>query len=817
MTISTQTRRALWARSGNRCALGGELLAPRGAASADITLLGDECHIIARNSGGPRGEVPIADVDGIDNLILLCPTCHRLVDGQPERFTVDRLRAIKEDHERSVEDRPAVATVAARRDALQRAARTSRGRCIERWQTLGVAYATACALADDATVGALPPARRAAGPITVLVGDVGVGKSLAGERHHQAAIAAALDGETAPAPAWLRAADIGEEGLAVAIEAALRPLGQSADHAVELVVDGLDEPGTAAAARLLAEARVLVETRPGSRVLLATRLLAGIGNDDERRTVPPLTPEQTRALIDRITPGAGRRWFALAESLRDATRRPFFAVAAAELLRTGTSFHAPAEVIDRLVRHSIGDRWTTLRAPLIVIALRTIRQDGAAVRPQDALPDHTLNELLTTRLLVEERGRVRFPLILFAQWFAAQGLIDGTVELDAILTDEPRLENWRYPLAIAVAAASCTRADALLTGLTLAQPGFASIVLDAATSQLGASAPDIGDATDAALALQHAGETWVRGLGPLAPLVLPTDDRGAFPEVTISFSDGAIDAFWGQTGAHFTPRGETTWAWTAIRRTLVARLRELLKSHALPVGGSPLEHEAVWDIAQRLVSERISGGLPAADLLASDPDDPITIGPADVATAPFQAALQRHLTDDGLLPDPYPWPRPDDDDPVQIVTYTEAAFRTALDAYGWYAAHLLSGLAPRLLTAALIPARAAGSVAPNDLAWWLEPLEPGAVNAAQFTRFGGGAPSVLVQARQDIALARPAAARWAYAPAQIARRRIVGRSPAATLLYEWLWSDLTRLGLASGTFGDWSYYALPDFRTLAQI
>src|SRR4051794_8513285 len=121
VAITTQIRKALWARSGNRCAICTTQLA-LAPTSGRATLVGQECHIVARSPGGPRAGLPVADIDGIDNLLLLCATCHRLVDDQPEHYTVDRLREIKRGHEAGVEAvdlKAAWSSEAQRRAALE--------------------------------------------------------------------------------------------------------------------------------------------------------------------------------------------------------------------------------------------------------------------------------------------------------------------------------------------------------------------------------------------------------------------------------------------------------------------------------------------------------------------------------------------------------------------------------------------------------------------------------------------------------------------------------------------------------------------------
>ncbi|MEW6447212.1 MAG: HNH endonuclease signature motif containing protein [Bacillota bacterium] len=105
MGISERTRKILWARSGNRCAICRCELVRKEFATDPAAVIGDECHIISKRPGGPRYD-PKAEVklDGYDNLILLCKTHHKLVDDQPSRFTVEYLRMVKAYHEKWVRE-----------------------------------------------------------------------------------------------------------------------------------------------------------------------------------------------------------------------------------------------------------------------------------------------------------------------------------------------------------------------------------------------------------------------------------------------------------------------------------------------------------------------------------------------------------------------------------------------------------------------------------------------------------------------------------------------------------------------------------------
>lgn len=60
-------------------------------------------HIIASSQGGPRGCDESHDFsDEFDNLILLCPVHHQLIDKNHDDFSVDELHRMKEQHREKV-------------------------------------------------------------------------------------------------------------------------------------------------------------------------------------------------------------------------------------------------------------------------------------------------------------------------------------------------------------------------------------------------------------------------------------------------------------------------------------------------------------------------------------------------------------------------------------------------------------------------------------------------------------------------------------------------------------------------------------------
>lgn len=69
-------------------------------------VLGEEAHIIGARENGPRGrDGDRDDIDGYDNLILLCADDHKRIDSEPDDYTADWLRAKKAEHEAWARDK----------------------------------------------------------------------------------------------------------------------------------------------------------------------------------------------------------------------------------------------------------------------------------------------------------------------------------------------------------------------------------------------------------------------------------------------------------------------------------------------------------------------------------------------------------------------------------------------------------------------------------------------------------------------------------------------------------------------------------------
>lgn len=108
MAIDVRNRKILWSKSANRCNFKNcrkELCLE--SSSQGHSIIGEECHIVAKSKNGPRGNSSLTskERDTYENLILLCSNHHTEIDGNEKEYSVDKLKKMKKDHEKWVENK----------------------------------------------------------------------------------------------------------------------------------------------------------------------------------------------------------------------------------------------------------------------------------------------------------------------------------------------------------------------------------------------------------------------------------------------------------------------------------------------------------------------------------------------------------------------------------------------------------------------------------------------------------------------------------------------------------------------------------------
>ncbi|WP_155633683.1 HNH endonuclease signature motif containing protein [Burkholderia cepacia] len=98
-SITARTISILFGKAAGRCSICNTPVVER-----DVKI-GEMAHIIAKKKDGARGKLPFeGDINGYENLILLCPNHHAEVDDNEAIYPPARLHQIKNEHERYVQN-----------------------------------------------------------------------------------------------------------------------------------------------------------------------------------------------------------------------------------------------------------------------------------------------------------------------------------------------------------------------------------------------------------------------------------------------------------------------------------------------------------------------------------------------------------------------------------------------------------------------------------------------------------------------------------------------------------------------------------------
>jgi len=103
--INPTVEKFLWGICAGRCEFEGcnKFLGEHEITKKDGNFA-EKAHIEAVSPGGARykGEMSEDELNSVDNIMLVCPTCHKLIDENEDIYTVDILREMKRKHEERV-------------------------------------------------------------------------------------------------------------------------------------------------------------------------------------------------------------------------------------------------------------------------------------------------------------------------------------------------------------------------------------------------------------------------------------------------------------------------------------------------------------------------------------------------------------------------------------------------------------------------------------------------------------------------------------------------------------------------------------------
>ena len=725
--------------------------------------------------------------------------------------------------------------------------RLSIARCIERWLSLQVPQEVATSMAVDLDIVSPIKDMPSIG-VAVLTGDVGVGKSLALERLFQKALKEYQSDKSRPIPVFLNAHDI-TSTLQDAICLKLKALGIQRTHGVRVYVDRADEQGDGKLVALLQDARIISRAWNEPLIVIASRRLPCLTNVAECVTVSSLSYEQAAELIAKIDGNEPHAWYlnTLALPLREAVTRPLFAIIYANCIcrRMKHMPQSDAELLDELAEQAVSKASDSVRASRALrhLATLSIRRESAPVHIGDIADQEDLRLCCQTGIVVRTGKQVQFPLLVLTHWFAAQALIEGEVDIDAISRSPLEAERWRYPLSIAIANVRHEHATRLLIPIVEKQPAFAAqIVRHALWNNISEEDYALPPAIECGENLRSAIMHWAKGIGSLAHTFYPLYNRTDLPPLAVKRQRRDIGIWW-YTGKDKVPeivdvekdgvsliRGEwdcqywsvigsqPAWAWLWSLDMFSGTISNAVEKKHLLVSKGPIYEELQWEWVLELMHH---GGTCSEAFLLEDVERELAFPDRVVRKSLYPHFINPKCIRERIAAlraegaTEWPAPTPGRDLPQgslvwsgysdeRLLEKTVCVFEKAILAYQQLVDEWFPNFKNRLEHAVTLPARVVGVVIPTpDLPkfntpcvnWYFEPLLHGSKSEVVLRLASESRPSDAPNDLYDkLKGARPEAAPWISAWLESSILDIFNAKPVTKMAYEWLKRDLKKVG-----------------------
>lgn len=100
-SIPAEIKRLLWLKAAGRCEFEGcNKILYEGDVTKEYGNFGELCHVIGDSPNGPRGgEQSESLAKDIKNIVLMCPNCHKIIDSDTEKYTIEIIEGMKKRHE----------------------------------------------------------------------------------------------------------------------------------------------------------------------------------------------------------------------------------------------------------------------------------------------------------------------------------------------------------------------------------------------------------------------------------------------------------------------------------------------------------------------------------------------------------------------------------------------------------------------------------------------------------------------------------------------------------------------------------------------
>jgi len=505
------------------------------------------------------------------------------------------------------------------------------------------------------------------------------------------------------------------------------------------------------------------------------------------------------------------------------------------------------EMLDALAEKALARASDAVRASkaLRKLAVLCVERCASSIHGGEVGDEEELRLCCSTGVVLEQNRIISFPVQILIHWFAAEALTMGEANLPTKAALHAELENWRYPLTIALAKASHAQATDLLAPIVRTQPAFAAqAVRSAITRSNSVEDYTLPPALECGKRVRATLETWLEGLGLLAKAFAPLRDRSGLPPLAIERQDKGLEISWYEgeedrpeimdaclmkdsdmdqhdwPSRHWSVVGrQPAWAWLWSLDRVSHDVTNAVKQRTLGIPEGPLAEELLWQWVLELTHRGGACSEPIAleeieQEVSRLPRDHVRVSSSRLAIDPKRLnARIAEIRADGstswpsptpgrdLQPGAFVWSSYSDE---RLLAKTVTVFEKALQGYDQMVDLWFPCFRERMEHAATLPARIKGVVIPSNgteihdsprVSWYFEPLPKGSQCEVDLSLGTEPLPRSTMQGQyKRLAAARPEAATWISAWQENSVLDIFNATPVTDMVYQWIERDLKRIG-----------------------